>query len=64
MLLELQFSAADIRRLIGTNAAGSVALPNAASGVYVGASNNTAIGGPNGNAGTPGSRRPVPRPRS
>jgi CSLREA domain-containing protein len=39
---------------IGTNAAGTEARPNAVGGVYVGQSNNTAIGGPNGNAGTPG----------
>jgi parallel beta-helix repeat protein len=39
---------------VGTNAAGTAALPNRAGGVYIGKSVNTAVGGPTGNAGTPG----------
>lgn len=38
---------------IGTNAAGTAALPNAAGGVQVTTSNGTIIGGPNGNPATP-----------
>ena len=39
---------------IGTNAAGTAALPNAGGGVQVTTSNGTIVGGPNGNPATPG----------